>query len=186
MANFTQKAIKETFIAMLEERPLSEITVKEIVEECKINRNTFYYHYQDISALIEEIIKEEAEQILEKYPSVSSIVECFDAMIDFASCRKRAIMHIYRSVNREVFERHLMDVSEYFVKNYVNTVLAEEKLPEADVAVIVDYYKCVCFGLVLNWLNTGMKDEAAREIRRLFLLKKDWALEFAALMKDRI
>ena len=47
MANFTQKAIKETFIALLEEHPLSDITVKNIVETCGINRNSFYYHFQD-------------------------------------------------------------------------------------------------------------------------------------------
>ena len=51
MANFTKKAIKETFIALLEERPLSDITVKDIVGKCGINRNSFYYHYQDIPAL---------------------------------------------------------------------------------------------------------------------------------------
>ena len=93
MANFTQKAIKETFISLLEEHPLSDITVKNIVETCGINRNSFYYHYQDIPALIEEIVKEQAEAIIQKYPSVSSIVECFDALIEFASARKRAIMH---------------------------------------------------------------------------------------------
>ena len=186
MANFTKKAIKETFISMLEERPLSNITVKDIVEKCGINRNSFYYHYQDIPALIEEIVKEEAEQILEKYPSVSTIVECFDALIEFASHRKRAIMHIYRSVNREVFERNLMAVTEFFVSNYVNTALTNENIGETDKKTVVDYYKCVCFGLVLNWLNTGMTDEYAHEIRRIFLLKKDWAKEFAALLQGQV
>ena len=186
MANFTEKAIKDTFITMLEERPLSEITVKDIVEKCGINRNSFYYHYQDIPALIEEIVKEEAEQILEKYPSVSTIVECFDALIEFASHRKRAIMHIYRSVNREVFERNLMAVTEFFVSNYVNTALTNEDIGETDKKTVVDYYKCVCFGLVLNWLNTGMTDEYAHEIRRIFLLKKDWAKEFAALLQGQV
>ena len=28
-----------------------------IVEECGINRNSFYYHYQDLPALIEEMIE---------------------------------------------------------------------------------------------------------------------------------
>ena len=186
MANFTKKAIKETFIALLEEHPLSDITVKDIVEKCEINRNSFYYHYQDIPALIEEIVKEEAEQILEKYPSVSTIVECFDALIEFASHRKRAIMHIYRSVNREVFERHLMIVSEFFVSNYVNTALTNENIGAADKKTVVDYYKCVCFGLVLNWLNNGMTDEYAYEIRRIFLLKKDWAKEFASLLQGQV
>ena len=171
---------------MLEERPLSNITVKDIVEKCGINRNSFYYHYQDIPALIEEIVKEEAEQILEKYPSVSTIVECFDALIEFASHRKRAIMHIYRSVNREVFERNLMAVTEFFVSNYVNTALSNEDIGEADKKTVIDYYKCVCFGLVLNWLNTGMTDEYAHEIRRIFLLKKDWAKEFATLLQGQV
>ena len=186
MANFTEKAIKDTFITMLEERPLSEITVKDIVEKCGINRNSFYYHYQDLPALIEEIVKEEAESIIEKYPSVSSIVECFDALIEFASHRKKAIMHIYRSLNREVFERNLMNVSEYFVSNYVSTVLTEESIEEADKKTISDYYKCVCFGLVLDWLNNGMTDEYAHKIRRIFLLKKDWAKEFAALLQGQV
>lgn len=186
MADFTRKAIKETFISLLEKRPLSEITVKDISNECGINRNSFYYHYHDIPALIEEIIKEEAEQILEKYPSVSTIVECFDVMTEFASHNKRAIMHIYRSVNREVFELHLMNISEYFVGNYVNTVLNNENISSVDKKTIIDYYKCVCFGLVLNWLNTGMTDEYAHEIRRIFLLKKDWAKEFAALLQGQV
>ena len=34
MPNFTKKAIKETFVALLEERPLNRITVKDIVERC--------------------------------------------------------------------------------------------------------------------------------------------------------
>ena len=184
--NYTKKAIKETFISLLEEYPLSDITVKDIVEKCEINRNSFYYHYQDIPALIEEIVKEEAEQILLKYPSVSTIVECFDALIEFASHRKRAIMHIYRSVNREVFERHLMAVSEFFVSNYVNTALTNEDIGEADKKTVIDYYKCVCFGLVLNWLNTGMTDGYALEIRRIFLLKKEWAKEFAELLQGQV
>ena len=45
MANFTRKAIKEAFLKLLNQRPLSQITVKDIVEDCGINRNSFYYHF---------------------------------------------------------------------------------------------------------------------------------------------
>ena len=64
MANFTKKAIKETFVELLEEHPLSDITIKDIVEKCGINRNSFYYHYHDLPDLIEEIVKEDAEGTL--------------------------------------------------------------------------------------------------------------------------
>ena len=63
MANFTEKAIKEAFVELLGEKPLSRITVKDIVERCGINRNSFYYHFRDIPSLIEEIVTEEAEEL---------------------------------------------------------------------------------------------------------------------------
>ena len=58
MTDFTKKAIKDTFVELLEEYPLNEITVKSLVKACGINRNSFYYHYHDISSLIDEIIKD--------------------------------------------------------------------------------------------------------------------------------
>ena len=45
MASFTRKAIMTVFLNLLDERPLSKITVKDIVDACGINRNTFYYHF---------------------------------------------------------------------------------------------------------------------------------------------
>ena len=186
MANFTAKAIKETFLRLLEERPLSQITVKDIANECGINRNTFYYHYQDLPALIEEIVEEEAKSIIDKYPSVTSIVECFDAMVEFASSKKRAIMHIFRSVNREVFEKSLRDVSDYFVLNYVNSAVNDILISEADKKTVVTYYKSVFFGLVTEWLNCEMSEDFVREIRRIFLLKKDFAKEVADLLRGQV
>ena len=54
MANFTKKAIKDTFISLLKTKPFNQITVKDIVDECGVNRNTFYYHYEDINDLLEQ------------------------------------------------------------------------------------------------------------------------------------
>ena len=62
MANFTEKAIKASFLKLLNERPLTKITVRDIVEDCGINRNSFYYHYRDIPALLEELITEQADE----------------------------------------------------------------------------------------------------------------------------
>ena len=37
-----REAIKAAALRLLEERPLREITVNDIVQECGVNRNTFY------------------------------------------------------------------------------------------------------------------------------------------------
>ena len=44
MANFTKQAIKASFLQLPNEQPLSKISVRDIVERCGINRNSFYYH----------------------------------------------------------------------------------------------------------------------------------------------
>lgn len=189
MANFTRDAIKTTFIKLLEEKPLSEITVKKIVEECGINRNSFYYHFQDIPTLMEEIIKEESDAVTAKYSSVNSIVDCFDAITEFCSNRRRAIMHIYRSINRETFEHYLMNTCEYFVQCYVDNVIKETDNNELVVQnrnLIIGYYKCLCFGIVIDWLDSGMKDERVLSFRHIFELKADAAQDIARILKEQI
>ena len=57
MAGFTRQAIQSSFCRLLAEKPLNKISVRDIVEDCGINRNSFYYHFQDIPTLIGEIIK---------------------------------------------------------------------------------------------------------------------------------
>ena len=56
MPNFTRNAIKASFLKLLSQRPLNQITVKDIVEDCGVNRNSFYYHFEDLPALLEEIV----------------------------------------------------------------------------------------------------------------------------------
>ena len=91
MANFTRNAIKSSFLKLLNEWPLSQITVKDIVSDCGVNRNTFYYYFKDIPKLIEDIIVEDAEHIIQEFPSMALIEDCLNAMIDFALKHKRAV-----------------------------------------------------------------------------------------------
>lgn len=187
MANFTSKAIKEATIELLEERPLSEITVKDIVEKCGINRNSFYYHYSDLPSLIDEMIEECAQGIIDKYPTVDSIGEFFDAITGFATRNKRAVMHIFKSVNREEFEGHLMRISEYFVRNAIENLVKSENLsiPEENMNLMVGYHKCVCFGLIIEWLNNGMSEELAKNMKKVLSLGKELIEELAAKLQPK-
>ena len=69
MPGFTKQAIRNPSMKLLNERPVSQITVKDIVQDCGINRNSFYYHYQDIPSMIEEIILEETDEIIRRHPT---------------------------------------------------------------------------------------------------------------------
>lgn len=172
MPNFTKNAIKQAFIKLLDERPLKQITVRDIVEECGINRNTFYYHFSDIPTLTEEIMMEEATQIIEKYPNVDSIETCLQALTDFAHQNKRAIFHIYHSVNREMYEHYLWEVCETVVTTYTETLLRNHTVNEDDRRILIQFYKCTCFGLITEWIRTGMHANIEQDLHRLCELRK--------------
>ncbi len=169
MPNFTRRAIKESFLKLLNQRPLNQITVKDIVEDCGINRNSFYYHFSDLPALVEEIMKERVSAMVEDHPTIDSVQEGAAAIVEFVMHNKRAIYHIYNSVSRDVFERHLMEVCRYVVTTYLDGML--EEVEEADRDAILRFHRCACFGSVIDWLNGGMKDDVSDYFRRIRQLR---------------
>ena len=47
---------------LIEEKRAKKLTVTDIVEECAITRQTFYYHFEDIPDLINWMLKQEFEK----------------------------------------------------------------------------------------------------------------------------
>ena len=189
MANLTEKAIKSSVLKLLNEKPINQITIKDIVEDCGINRNSFYYHFRDLPSLIEEMVMEQAELIIEQYPSINSLEECLDAAVSFAMSNRKAAMHIYNSVSRDIYEQYLWRVCEYVVTKYIDNVLGDMKIGEFDREVIIDFYKCACFGIILDWQRGGMKNDIKTGFMRLYELKKgvieDIAARCAASEKEK-
>ncbi|MGE7112345.1 TetR/AcrR family transcriptional regulator [Lysinibacillus sp. NPDC047702] len=61
----SRKMIRHAFVELVLEKELEKITVKNIVERAEISRGTFYAHYSDIYAVIEEIENEIMGNMLE-------------------------------------------------------------------------------------------------------------------------
>ena len=179
MANFTRRAIKESFLKLLNQRPLSQITVKDIVEDCGINRNSFYYHFEDLPALVEEIAGERVQTLIENHPTIGSLEECCDAVVEFVMENKRAVYHIYNSVSRETLEHYLMDACQYIVDTYLSKELEGSRLSEEERQTLIRFHKCGCFGTVIDWLNGGMKADIAAYFRRVCALQRPWMEQMA-------
>ena len=122
MTQFTSKAIEESFIRLLNERPLDKITIKDIVDDCGISRNTFYYHFQDITALLEHILNADVERVLSQHLDMDSWEDGFISAARFALENKRLVYHIYNSVSRERVERYLYSIAGEVMRLYVSRI----------------------------------------------------------------
>lgn len=172
MSNFTKKAIQESFLKLLTERPLSKITVKDIVADCGVNRNTFYYYFEDMPKLIESIVEEDAVEIIQSYPTIEKFEDCLEAAITYALAKKRAVLHIYHSANREIYEMYLWKVCDHTVNAYVTSVLQGKSVRESDLAIVKEYLSGLAFGLFSRWLKNDMNDDIRSMLSRLTEIKK--------------
>lgn len=172
MPTLTKRAIEQAFWGLLEQRPLSQITVKDVTDRCGITRNSFYYYYRDIPTLIEEIITDQAEQIISATPSFDSLETCLLTALRFATQHRRAIIHVYNSVSRALFEDYLWSVCNRIIELYYDNVFGNQPLRESDRALVIRYYRCLCFGAAMDWIRTDTsQEEAARRISRFCQLK---------------
>lgn len=67
----TKAQLRQSLVRLMAEKPLKDITVKELTEDADVNRGTFYSHYQDIYDLRDQM-EDEAFQalvsVLDHYP----------------------------------------------------------------------------------------------------------------------
>lgn len=166
-ANFTKKAIIEAFLTLVAKKPLSKITVKDIVDECGINRNTFYYHFQDIYALVDEYFLSEAEDMLK---SVKDGKSWTDVFIDFAEGLEKErsiVMNFYRNLGKEQFGKYLNTISESFISRMLHSMNGSEQLSDADKKLICSFYSHAFCGVCFEWLEGGMKENGRAFVLRL-------------------
>ena len=172
--NRTKDAIVAAFGELLTERPLSKITVKDIVDRCEISRNTFYYHFEGIPSLLEQTVKYMTDQIIQAHSKFGSPMDCIAPFVHYCTDNKKAILHIYRSVQREVFLTYLDRTAMYVVSQYVETAtsgLFVSATQNEEKNLLIRYYKCTLVGALLDWLDAGMKYDllaAAESIFKLF------------------
>ena len=170
MANFTKQAIKAAFLELLDEKPLNKISVRDIVERCGINRNSFYYHFQDIPSLLGEIIVERTNELMAQYPTVDKIEEAFRTVVDYAQKNRRAIMHVYNSVSRDTFEASVMKFCAYMTEQYLKSAYPDVCISPEDRAVLHRFIKCQLFGLCVDWMLGGMKQDVGEQMARVLEL----------------
>ena len=157
MAQHTKNAIRLAFIQLLNERPLDKISIKDIAEKSSVNRNTFYYYYADIFALVEDILQLESEDFQAKMRRYNSWQDAFRDATAFASQNKRAIYHLYNSGNQETIRRYYHNVTLAAMTSYVQDQAGGLDVDPEDIRVLAEFYSAALSGLTALWLQNGMK-----------------------------
>lgn len=149
----TKEIIRDAFWELLEEKSYNKITVQDIVNRCQVNRNTFYYHFQDIPALMEESIKEWMEDVIHRYGNLESPAYCLTYTAGECMKRKNAFLHLFRSAQKDMFLSSLNAAAYGVVKAYVNEDVEYRGRSSEEKESVIRCYKCLFVGIILDWLE---------------------------------
>ena len=167
MPQFTKIAIAASFKKLLSKKSLSNITINDIVEDCGVNRGTFYYHFHDIYELLEYVFMEYTNEILE-YSNTHTWQETFLKVFSTLIDNKSYIMNAYNSINREILENSLHRlIRNLFLSKFKQS---QDKLSkcrhvdEASIEFAADIYGYSIGGMILDWIKNDMPVEKPGKI----------------------
>ena len=160
----TKKIIKDTFWEILEEKPYNKITVQDIVNRCCVNRNTFYYHFQDIPTLTIDSIEDWMKEVIQKYGTFTSPVDCLTYLADECMQRKKAFLHLFRSVQKDTFLSALSRIGYDIIRIYMDKIGEYKQISKEEKEIVIRCYKCVFVGSLLDWLE----ESASYDLKELY------------------
>lgn len=119
---------------LMQHKSFSKITVSELTKKCNINRNTFYYHFEDIYAALKWMFEQEAIEIVKQYDLLLDYEEVVSFVYDYITGNSYIINCAYDSLGRDVLKR-------FFCQDFLNLIknIIVEYEKNLNITVIDDF-----------------------------------------------
>lgn len=159
MSLTTKRALEASFKKLLSKRSLDKITVKDIVEDCGVNRQTFYYHFHDVYDLMEWSFQDAAEALTAAGADYEDWTAGLKTLMTYLREERVLVLNAYHSVSHEV----VVDYIKKAIHPYILQVVehqAEDLEPSAsadEIAFVTEIFTLAVSGVVTEWIGHRMQ-----------------------------
>lgn len=167
MANRTKSVLAEEFKRLLAKKPLDKITVKELVERCDINRQTFYYHFHDIYDLTEWIFLEDAKRIIGINTGCKSWKDGIVAVFDYLQESPDITLNAFNSMSRTSIRACVKTVFYPIMETVIDEQSKNKSVDEENKEFLIRAHVLLLIGIVIEWLESGMCSDYMAQLARL-------------------
>ena len=169
MAIDMKEMIAQAAETLLLEKKVKKLTVKDIVEECRITRQAFYYHFEDIADLFQWVLEKETERVLQELRGREEAKEglryLFLVAVNAAPKLKKSMQSNYREEIERLLTGHIYRLFDQIVEDaglYQNYSRSEYNL-------ILRYHSQAIMGILREWTeaDTRNMDQIVDQVYRL-------------------
>lgn len=158
MAENLKDKIAETFLEMTARKSFDKITIKDLVQECGISRQAFYYHFQDILEVIEWILQEGAKRLLDRCLQAENTRAALRLFIDFALENRNFIQHLINSRQREQMENIIYKNFRGYLENLYQHTAVDASMSYRDLSIALDFFTYGIGGVLIESSRNGRTD----------------------------
>lgn len=161
----TRQMLQDALIKLLQEKPISQITIKEVCKQADLNRTTFYLHYPHLDALLLDIQNTASDRIDEYLQSIQAekdkinyIVLLLEYIKQNPSLFKILFYEDNFSYLQNQFTHHFLEV--------ISGQAIQGATPE-QTRYAKAFVTSGCIGLIYTWFENGFdisSNELAKQI----------------------
>ena len=145
-------------------KPFSKITVSEIIADCGVNRKTFYYHFEDIYALLKWMFDEEAIKVVKHFDLLQHYSDAIHFVLDYIDQNDYLISCAYDSIGRDQMKRFFYDD---FVSVVTDVIYDAEKNSNIEATpdfknYVAKFYTEALAGMLIDYI--GDKQQSKEKV----------------------
>ncbi len=167
MRSTGKEQIQESFRRLLFAKSLDKITVRDIVEDCGLTRNTFYYYYEDIYDLFDDYLDMQTRKAWLSLPADTPWDEMLLTMIGNIFDSPQTGRHIMSSKKSDTMRLYLNRLLEAMIDHYIDRNLSGLQVEIADRRMICDSVTHGIYGILEQWVTGPDAPTMKQNLRRL-------------------
>lgn len=154
---YTHMVIKNSFVKILKDKPLSKVTVKEICELSEINRATFYKYYNDPYDLMNKLEQQFLDELVN---NVQYSQKDFKDTFTLILVSIKANSELYLTLFSENGNPHFSDKIFSLCYQYLDTNIDKrfQKVSLTEQTWLYYFVAQGCGGILTQWLKGGMAE----------------------------
>lgn len=154
-----KEVIAEAVRVLLFEKRVKKLTVKDIVQECNITRQAFYYHFEDIPELLQWILEKDSEKLLEECMKLESPEHGLGYFITIVTSMKSYTEKGLQSNYGKELEKLLSDFIFKFFKMAMEKSDAYKDYSAKDKDFMLRYHCQAIIGILRGWTKEDENDK---------------------------
>ena len=165
MAIDMKKTIAEAASNLLFEKKVKKLTVKDIVEECHITRQAFYYHFEDKYDLVNWYFQSGITRFLVELSAYSSWNALLAALETYFLENKVFYCNALAYNGQNSLQQYMFDYLRSIFEQNVRELSPDASAEET--RKIGQFFAGAMMGILIPWVLSGMKSNALSNMSEL-------------------